>query len=78
MKAKYKHYGNECIIYDQVICEDNIVVTVRSYDCAWSCAEPDVRTKVCLTNSEARRLFFNFCNKFEKEQYDCVYKEESK
>lgn len=78
MKAKYKHYGNDCIIYDQVICEDNIFVTVRSFDCSWSTTEPDVGTKVCPTNSEARRMFFNFCKKFEEQQYECVYKEESK
>jgi hypothetical protein len=77
MKAKYKHYGNDCIIYDQVICEDNIVVTVRSFDCSWSRTEPDVGTKVCLTNAEARRIFFNICNKFENQHYDCVYKEAS-
>lgn len=75
MKAKYKHYGNECIIYDQIICEDNIVVSVRSYDCSWSDAEPDIRTKVCPTNSEARQMFFNFCKKCEKERYECMYKE---
>lgn len=77
MKAKYKHYGNDCIIYEQAICEDNIFVTVRSYDCSWAITDPDVRTKVCLTNSEARRLFFNFCGKFEKAHYECVYKEDS-
>jgi hypothetical protein len=76
MKAKYKHYGNERIIYDQAICEDNIFVTVRSYYCNWSITEPDVRTKVCPTNSEARRMFFNFCKKCEKERYECEYKED--
>lgn len=78
MKAKYQHYGNECIIYDQVICEDNIVVTVRSYRSGWFDAEPETTVKVCLTNSEAKRIFFNFCSKFEKENYECVCKEEFK
>lgn len=77
MKAKYQHEGNDCLIYDQVICEDNIVVAVRSYYGSWCSLEPQTTTKVCLTNAEARRLFFNYCNKFEKERYDCVYREDS-
>lgn len=75
MKAKYKHYGNECIIYDQVICEDNVVVTIRSYKSGWFDATPETTTKVCLTNAEARRLFYTLCDKYEKEKYDCEYKE---
>ena len=77
MKAKYQHYGNDCIIYDQVICEDNIVVTVKSYRSGWFDAYPETTTKVCLTNAEARRMFFNICDKFEKERYECVYKEDT-
>ncbi len=77
MKAKYKHYGNECIIYDAVYCDDNVVTTVRSYICGWDDAQPEITTKVCLTNAEARRLFFGFCDSMEKERYECVYKEVS-
>lgn len=77
MKAKYQHYGSDCIIYDQAICEDNIVVTVRSYCGSWCDIEHHPITKVCLTNAEARRLFFSFCDSMEKERYDCVYKEVS-
>jgi hypothetical protein len=76
MKAKYKHYGNECIIYDAVYCDDNVVTTVRSYICGWSNAQPETTVKVYPTNSEARRMFFNICKKFEKERYDCEYKED--
>lgn len=75
MKAKYQHYGNECIIYDQVICEDNVVATVRSYRSGWFDAPPEVTTKVYDTNAEARKMFFKLCDKFEKERYDCEYKE---
>ena len=75
MKAKYKHYGNECIIYDAVYCDDNVVTTVRSYISGWFDAEPETTTKICLTNAEARRLFYAFCDKYEKEHYDCEYKE---
>jgi hypothetical protein len=74
MKAKYKHYGNECIIYDQVICEDNVVVTIRSYTSGWFDAKPETETKVCLTNAEARRLFHKICREHENEHYDCEYK----
>lgn len=76
MKAKYKHYGNECIIYDQIICDDNVVVTIRSYTSGWFDAEPETKTKVCLTNAEARRLFYKICREHENEHYDCEYKED--
>lgn len=78
MKAKYKHYGNECIIYDQVICEDNVVITIRTYQSGWFDAAPETTTKVCLTNSEARRMFQSICREFEKQHYECEYKEETK
>jgi hypothetical protein len=78
MKAKYQHIGNDCIIYDQVICEDNIVVAVRTFRGGWVNTEPITTTKVCLTNAEARRLFLGICKEFEKDRYDCVYKEVSK
>ena len=74
MKAKYKHYGNECIIYDVVYCDDNVVTTVRSYTSGWFDAEPETKIKVCLTNAEARRLFYSYCDKYEKEKYDCEYR----
>ena len=77
MKAKYKHYGNECIIYDAVYCDDNVVTTVRSYVCGWADAQPEATTKVCPTNAEARQMFFNICKKFEKARYDCEYMEDS-
>lgn len=75
MKAKYKHYGTDCIIYDQAICEDNIFVQVRSWKGSWAIEEPEAETKVCLTNAEARRLFYAFCEKHEKWGFDCEYKE---
>ena len=76
MKAKYKHYGNECIIYDAIYCDDNVVTTIRSYICSWADTQPEATVKVCLTNAEARRLFYAFCNKCEKHHYDCEYKED--
>lgn len=76
MKAKYKHYGNDCIIYDQVICVDNIFVTVRSFQGSWFDTSPIDTTKVCLTNAEARHMFYNTCAGFEKQNYECIYKEE--
>ena len=78
MKAKYQHAGNECLIYDQVICEDNIVVTVRSYYGSWCDVEPQAVTKVCLTNAEARRMFYLICDQFEKQHFECLYKEKTK
>lgn len=75
MKAKYKHYGNDCIIYEHIICVDNIFVGVTIYEGTWFDTRCEDTTKVCLTNTEARRLFFNACIEFEKHNYDCVYKE---
>ena len=75
MKAKYMRYGNDCIIYDQVVCEDNIVTIVQSYEGNWFDAEPKITTKVCLTNAEARRMFFHFCDKFAKRCDRCIYQE---
>ena len=75
MKAKYQHTGNDCLIYNQVICVDNIVVMVESYYGAWFDDEPKVKTKVCLTNAEARRIFYNTCAEFEKAKHECIYKE---
>jgi len=75
LKAKYQHYGNDCIIYDQVICEDNIVVTVQTIRGCCIDAEPQTTVTVCLTNSEARRGFVLLCDKLEKNGYECVYKE---
>lgn len=78
MKAKYRYYGSDCIIYEQAICEDNIFVRVRSYYGSWCSEKPEVTTKVCLTHADARRLFYGFCNECEKEHYDCQYKEYGK
>lgn len=75
MKAKYCHMDNDCLIYDQVICEDNIVTTVRTYCAVWFSKKPETKTKVCLTNAEARHMFFEYCNKLEKDHYKCIYKE---
>lgn len=75
MKAKYKHYGNDCIIYNEVICVDNIIVEVESYISGWFDTTPKSNTKVFLTNSEARRVFRSLCKKYENQKYDCEYKE---
>lgn len=76
MKAKYKHYGNECIIYDQIICEDNMVITIQSWTARWFDRDPETKTKICSTNAEAKRMFYAFCKECEKKHYDCEYKED--
>jgi hypothetical protein len=75
MKAKYSHYGNECIIYHHIICVDNIFVSATTYQGSWCSMESDSVIKVCLTNAEARRMFYTACIECEKENYDCIYKE---
>jgi hypothetical protein len=75
MKAKYQHYGNDCIIYDQVICEDNIVVKVKYYHGPSGISDPEAKTTVHLTNAEARSVFWHTCQRLEKEGCECIYKE---
>ena len=75
MKAKYRYFGNDCIIYYQIICVDNIFVSVTLYQSSWSNTPPNAEVKVCLTNAEARRMYFNACVEFEKRNYECVYRE---
>lgn len=76
MKAKYKHYGNDCIIYDQVICEDNVVIAIRTYS-GWMGNETDEPlVKVCYTNEDAKEFFEEICEELEKEKYECEYKED--
>ena len=73
MKAKYYHYGTDCIIYDQAICEDNIFVKVKSWRGNWATEKHEIQTKVCLTNAEARRLFHAFCKQCKDDGYACEY-----
>lgn len=75
MKAKYYHYGTDCIIYDQAICEDNIFVQIKSWRGSWAIEKPEVETKVCITNAEARRLFHYFCQNCKDNGYACEYVE---
>ena len=75
MKAKYKHYGNDCIIYDQVICEDNVVITIRTYSGWMGTETAEPRTKICYNQDDAKEFFNEICEEFEKEQYECEYKE---
>ena len=75
MRAKYRHIGNDCIIYNQVICEDNIVVEVESYAIGWGNPQPKTDVRLCPTNAEARRIFCSLCNKYDNEKYHCEYME---
>lgn len=75
MKAKYKHYGNECIIYNQVICEDNIVVQVETYDISWAVATPKSKVVVCESAEKAINLYNTLCDKLQYKKYECEYRE---
>lgn len=75
MKAKYKHYGNDCIIYNQVICEDNIVTEVESYITGWFDDEPQSKTTVCASEWEAINLYDTLCDKLKAKKYDCEYRD---
>lgn len=75
MKAKYSHYGNDCMVYDLVFCVENVVGIVTSYQSTWFNLNPQHQTTVCLTNAEARRKFFQICYNLETQKYRCLYKE---
>lgn len=75
MKAKYKYNGTYGTHYEQVYCMDNVFVAVTTYEGSTFKGEAETRTEVCLTNAEARHMFFEYCNKLEKNGYKCIYKE---
>lgn len=74
MKAKYYEYGNDCIIYNQVICEDNIVVTVEYAWGSWCSNEPETKTVVCKNEEEAINLYNNLCDKLVRRKCHCEYR----
>ena len=71
MKAKYKHYGNDCIIYNQIICEDNILTEVEIFD-GWFGKDSNTKTTVCTTSEEAKRKSNKLCKQLDK-YCDCEY-----
>lgn len=73
MKAKYRHYGNDCIIYNQVICEDNIVVEVTTYN-GWGMTKPEIQTHLCDNEQKAINVFNTICDKLKHNKYDCEYR----
>lgn len=73
MKAKYMHYGNDCIIYNQVICEDNIVVEVE-YCKGWGSETPKTKTIVCDNEQKAINLYNTLCNKLQSKKYQKEYR----
>lgn len=75
MKAKYKHYGNECVIYNQVICEDNVVVEIESYIISWADDTPQTETTLCGDEKEAVALYNKLCKALEGRGYTCEYKD---
>lgn len=74
MKAKYKHHGNDCIIYNQVICEDNIVVEIESYTGYWN-STPKTNIIICDNHKKAFNLYLDLCRKLERNNYDCEYRD---
>ena len=80
MKAKYKHYGNDCIIHIKILCIDNVVVKtvakyIKGYSSIWYANQSEKIKNVFLTNAEARRYFLILCKLYESKKYDCEYKE---
>ena len=74
MKAKYYHYGTDCIIYETALCFENVFVTIWTYK-GYFGENTSHETEVCSTNAEARKLFHAFCKDCKDNNYTCEYVE---
>ena len=71
MRAKYKKFGNDCVIYVRIICDENVFIKITSYS-GWSELSPEIVTKVYDTNKEARIMFYNTCDECAKSGYERI------
>lgn len=66
MIARYLKYGNYCLLYQTVVLEDNIIITINREKGGWYDKEPRVSTKVYDTRLEAKTAFKQLCKELEK------------
>lgn len=45
MIARYLKYGNHCLLYQTVVLEDNIIITINREKGGWYDKEPKVSTQ---------------------------------
>lgn len=67
MIARYLKYGNNCLLYQTVVLEDNIIITINREKGGWYDKEPRVSTKVYDTRLEAKTAFKQLCKELETE-----------
>lgn len=67
MIARYLKYGNHCLLYQTVVLEDNIIITINREKGGWWPMPPRVSTKVYDTRLEAKTAFKHLCNELETE-----------
>lgn len=67
MIARYLKYGNHCLLYQTVVLEDNIIITINREKGGWWPMPPRVSTKVYDTRLEAKTAFKQLCKELEKE-----------
>ena len=67
MIARYLKYGNHCLLYQTVVLEDNIIITINREKGGWCDKTPRVSTKVYDTRLEAKTAFKQLCNELAQE-----------
>lgn len=67
MLARYLKYGNHCLLYQTIILEDNIIITINREKGGWWPMSPRVSTKVYDTRLEAKTAFKQLCNELAQE-----------
>lgn len=67
MIARYLKYGNDCLLYQTLVLEDNIIVTINREKGGWCDKEPRVSAKIYDAQLEAETAFKQLCKELEKE-----------
>ena len=75
MKAKYKHCGNYGIIYNYIICVDDIVMEVESYAFTQAYGTPQTKTTVLDNKHKAIEYYNKKCDLLEFRGYGKEYRD---
>lgn len=67
MIVRYFKYGNDCLLYQTIILEDTIIITINREKGGWCDKEPKASIKVYETHLEAKAAFKQLCNELKKE-----------
>lgn len=67
MIARYRKYGNDCLLYKTIILEDNLIVTINRSKGGWTNDEPQVSITKYDTWFAAKKAFKELCKELQKE-----------